>query len=340
MRRLRFVGPLLLAAVVVLVLVGYSSTRSAPAGPARAAALVGAASLEQQFVQTVKRVAPSVVQVETPSGLGSGVVFDTKGDIVTNAHVVGSARRFTITLASGKQFRGTLVGAFAPDDLAVIHIEASGLTPAELADSSQLSVGAIVMAVGNPLGFRSSVTEGIISGLRRTVSEPNGVALPGVIQTSAAINPGNSGGALVDLGGRVVGIPTLAATDPELGGAQAPGIGFAVPSNTVRDVASQLIQNGRVTNSHRAFLGVRIADTIGGNGVLVGQVTRGGAADRAGIKAGDTIAAVNGQPTPSAADLSSLLANLKPGQKVKVDLVHSNGSRARLTVTLGQYPGG
>ena len=151
------------------------------------------------------------------------------------------------------------------------------LTPAAFADSSALQVGDFAIAIGNPLGLRSSVTDGIVSAFRQGVSEGNGVALPLMIQTSAAINPGNSGGALADLEGRVIGIPTLAATDPELGGAAAPGIGFAIPSNLVKDIATQIIRFGHVTDSHRAYLGVEIGDT-NGLGVYIQSVTAGGPA--------------------------------------------------------------
>ena len=147
------------------------------------------------------------------------------------------------------------------------------------------------MAIGNPLGLSSSVTEGIVSGLNRQESEGNGVMLQNAIQTSAAINPGNSGGALVDIHGRVIGIPTLAASDPQLGGAAA-GIGFAIPSSTVKDIAGQIVKNGKVVNSNRAYLGIQIGDT--GNGVYVGTVTAGGPSAKAGLVAGDVITAVNG----------------------------------------------
>jgi S1-C subfamily serine protease len=165
----------------------------------------------------------------------------------------------------------TPVGSFAADDVAVLHITATGLTPASF-----------VLAIGNPLGLQSSVTEGIVSALGRTVNEDNGVALPNVVQTSAAINPGNSGGALVNLQGQIIGIPTLAATDPQLGGGAAPGIGFAIPSNIVRNIATQLINQGTVTLSNRASLGVQ-GGTISSGGVLVGQVQPGGPAAQAGI---------------------------------------------------------
>src|ERR1035437_7913859 len=150
-----------------------------------------AVALQDQFVAIIKQVSPSVVEIETSAGLGSGVIYDTKGDIVTNAHVVGTEPTFTVTLSDGRSFPGTLVGEYTPDDIAVIRITATGLTAATFGNSSQLSVGDFVLAMGNPLGLQSSVTEGIVSALGRQVSEPNGNALPDVIQTSAAINPGN-----------------------------------------------------------------------------------------------------------------------------------------------------
>jgi S1-C subfamily serine protease len=176
-----------------------------------------------------------------------------------------------------------------------------------------------------------------VSSLGRTVSEGNGIALPSAIQTSAAINPGNSGGALVDLQGRVIGIPTLAALDPQLGGAQAPGIGFAIPSNVAKRIADQLISKGHVVKSGRAYLGVRVATIVGG-GVLVSAIVPGGPAAKAGIKPGDVILEVNGQPTPTADVLVSVLADLHPGQQVPVKLVR-HGKEVTVTVTLGELSG-
>ena len=223
---------------------------------------------------------------------------------------------FQVTLADGKQYPARLVGGFPADDLAVLHVNATGLHPASFADSADLAVGDVTLAIGNPLGLQSSVTEGIVSALGRTVNEDNGVALPNVIQTSAAINPGNSGGALVDLQGQVVGIPTLAAADPQLGGSAA-GIGFAIPSNTVQDIADQLIGSGQVTNSHRAYLGVEVAATTS-NGVLVTEVRQGGPAGKAGIATGELVTAVDGTATPDPASLADVLAGLHPGQAVRV----------------------
>ncbi len=322
-----------------------SSFAPAPSGPLpslaplpSSAALQGAISLQQRFVEVVKAVSPSVVVIATSTGLGSGIVFDDRGDIVTNAHVTGNASRFTVTFADGRSVPGTLVGTFLPNDLAVVHVNAGDLHPASFGDSSKLAVGDIVMAVGNPLGFQSSVTEGIVSALGRTVTEPTGAVLPGTIQTSAAINPGNSGGALVNLEGQVVGIPTLAAVDQQIGGS-APGIGFAIPSNTARNIASQLIQYGKVVNSGRAYLGIEAANVLSSPGVLVYSVVAGGPAANAGIKAGELITAIDGQKTPDANTLAIVLAGLKPGQKVRVDLLTSAGTATSVGVTLGQYPG-
>jgi S1-C subfamily serine protease len=333
----RPLAALVAIAVAVLVLAGCGTAATGAAAAPGLDVSPSALALQQQFVQVVKQVSPAVVLIRTSEGLGSGIVFDARGDVVTNNHVVDNAGGFQVTLANGRQYRARLVGSFPADDLAVLHVDATGLHPAAFADSSHLAVGDIALAIGNPLGLQSSVSEGIVSALGRTVNEDNGVALPGVIQTSAAINPGNSGGALANLQGQVIGIPTLAATDPQLGSGQAPGIGFAIPSNTVRDIATQLIGQGKVTSSHRAYLGVDVAATTSG-GLLVTQVQSGGPAARAGINAGDLIAAVNGTPTPDPAALADLLAGLNPGKTVTVAVIRPGGARQTARVTLGQYP--
>jgi S1-C subfamily serine protease len=219
------------------------------------------ASLQGAFTAAIRDVLPSVVEIRTRSGLGSGVVFDSSGDIVTNAHVVGQATRMQVIASSAAEpIPATLVGVYRPDDLAVIRVsDASGLRPAVFGNSADLVAGDIVLAIGNPLGLDSSVTEGIVSAVGRTVSEPAadgsaGATLPGTIQTSAAINPGNSGGALATLDGEVVGIPTLAAVS-QAGGA-APGIGFAIPSSIAVDIARRLVDTGRVTSTGGAGPGV------------------------------------------------------------------------------------
>lgn len=249
--RLGVVGPLVLATSLLLAACAATGTATPSASPtvSPTASPAIAAALQQDFVDVVTLISPSVVVIETPSGLGSGIVFNTDGDIVTNYHIVADSTQFRVTLADGRQLDGTVVGTYPPGDIAVIHVTGTNLQPATFADSSQLAVGDLVLAVGNPLGYQGSVTQGIVSAVGRTVSESASVTLSDVIQTSAEINPGNSGGALVDLSGNVVGIPTLAALDPQIGNVPAPGIGFAIPSNVAVDYASQLIANGVVTDT-------------------------------------------------------------------------------------------
>jgi S1-C subfamily serine protease len=325
------------ASAAVAVLVAVAVWRGTDQSSAAAAPTGSAMSLQDTFVSVNRRVSPSVVQIETNEGLGSGIVLDGKGNIVTNAHVVGKARTFRVTTPAGKILSGKLVGVFTQDDLAVIKVVGRTLRPAQFGDSNALQVGDIAMAIGNPLGLQSSFTEGVVSALGRDESEGNGVTLRNAIQTSAAINPGNSGGALVNINGEVIGIPTLAANDPQVGGAAA-GIGFAIPGNDVRDYASQIVQHGRVIDTHRAYLGIHIGQT--NSGVYIGGVTSGGPAAKAGLKVGDVITAVDGKPTQTIDLLGSALAAKKPGQTVKLSIVEQNGAKKTTSVTLGQFPGG
>ncbi|MEU4831966.1 trypsin-like peptidase domain-containing protein [Streptosporangium sp. NPDC023615] len=311
----------------------------------------GPGSLENAYEQTITTVMPSIVQITTGDDLGSGVVYDTMGHIITNAHVVGSSRRFEVTLATGGTARtARLVATFELGDLAVIKVDdPAGLRPAVFGDSSRLRVGQVVMAMGNPLGLSGSVTEGIISALGRTVNEPPidgkpGATISGAIQTSAPINPGNSGGALVNLSGEVIGVPTLTAVNPELDNAQAPGIGFAIPSNTVKDIASQIVKEGRVTNTRRATLGAVVRTVIDMNGQPAGvgivRVLRNSGAERAGLKAGDLIVSIDGRPTPASQDLSTVLATLRPGEDAKVEVLRPDGERTTVAVPLEELAGG
>ena len=343
-RHLWWLAPLAGAAiaggiVAAVSLGGGSSSSSVPkTSQARLHPAAAALAFQGAITAVVHELSPSVVQIQTPSGLGSGIVFDSNGDVVTNNHVVGGSDNgpFTVT-AGAHSYDAKLVGRFAPDDLAVVRVSGADLTPAAFADSSALDVGDFAIAIGNPLGLRSSVTDGIVSAFRPGVSEGNGVALPLMIQTSAAINPGNSGGALADLQGRVIGIPTLAATDPELGGS-APGIGFAIPSNLVKDIATQIIRFGHVVNSHRAYLGVQIGETNGA-GVLINEVTKGGPAAKAGLEAGDVIVTLNGHQTPTIDDLTSAASELKPGMTVSVGIVTQSGKHETVHLTLAEFPG-
>jgi S1-C subfamily serine protease len=342
-RHLWWLAPLAGAVVAGVVVAavslggGGSSTQTVTTGRATLRPAAAALAFQNAITAVVHQLSPSVVQIQSRQGLGSGVVFDSNGDVVTNNHVVGNGSGPLTVTAGAHSYGASLVGRFAPDDLAVVHVDGGHLAPATFADSSALEVGDVAIAIGNPLGLRSSVTEGIVSAFRQGVSEGNGVALPLMIQTSAAINPGNSGGALSDLEGRVIGIPTLAATDPELGGS-APGIGFAIPSNLVKDIATQIIENGHVVNSHRAYLGVQIGDTSG-SGVYIQTITAGGPAAKAGLKPGDVITSVNGHATPTVDDLTSVVSEIKPGTAVRLEIVTQSGKHGTVHLTLGEFPG-
>jgi S1-C subfamily serine protease len=338
MTRFRIPLIVLSASVLVALAVGFSSHQTNLTTASTASAATSTASaLQSTFIDVFRKVSPSVVQISTANGLGSGIVLNSNGYIVTNDHVVNGSSSFTVATSTGKQLKATLVGEFAADDLAVIKVSASGLPPATFADSSKIIVGEIAMAIGNPLGLSSSVTEGIVSALNRQEPEGNGVTLQNAIQTSAPINPGNSGGALVDIQGRVIGIPTLAAQDPQFGGAAA-GIGFAIPSNVVVSIANQIAKTGHVTNSGRAYLGIQVGDT--GSGVYVGAVSAGGPSAKAGLAIGDVITAINGSPTPTTDDLGTVMAGLRPGQTVKVSITRQSGATVVLDVTLGELPSG
>ncbi|MET9291819.1 trypsin-like peptidase domain-containing protein [Streptomyces sp. NPDC003077] len=323
-----------------------SSSHAAVSGAPQAAAPSVSTDLQNAYQKVVKDVLPSVVQITTGQDLGSGVVYDGQGHIVTNAHVVGDSDRFKVTLATGGgSLDARLVASYPDQDLAVIKVDKppKGLKPAAFGDTSKVEVGQIVLAMGNPLGLSSSVTQGIVSATGRTVSEGRsgggtGATIANMVQTSAAINPGNSGGALVNLSNQVIGIPTLAATDPQMGSAAA-GIGFAIPAATVRNIADQIIKNGKVTNSHRAALGIggrTVLDTgFEPAGVAVASVNRDGPADKAGIEQGDIIVRFGGTDISTMQSLTEALAGRQPGDKVDVT-VDRDGGEKTVRVTLGE----
>jgi putative serine protease PepD len=326
-------------AITATNLVPASKPASSPKpAPAKTTTTTDAGmALQADFVRAVQVVRPSVVEISTNAGLGSGVIYDTKGNIVTNAHVVGNETTFSVSLSDGRKASGHLVGVYAPDDLAVINVPGvTGLKPARFGNSSSAQVGTVVLAIGNPLGLSSSVTEGIVSFNGRTVDEGNGTVLPDLVQTSAPINPGNSGGALVNLAGQVIGVPTLAAST---GSAAAPGLGFAIPSNTVSLIAPQLISKGKVTTAGRAALGVSVTDAYSMSGapigVLVTEVRANSPAAQAGIVAGDLITSVNGSATTAATGLQTVLAGLKPGARATVSITKADGQKRSVPVVLG-----
>jgi S1-C subfamily serine protease len=331
---------------------GSTSAASTPRSSASSGATTqNPDSLESDYERVVSDALPSVVQISTAGGLGSGVVYDAKGDIITNAHVVGNATEFTVTQPiGGTPLTASLVGSYPSGDIAVIRVGGAGSTlkPAKFGDSTKLKVGQIVLAMGSPLGLAGTVTQGIVSALGRTVTSKDsaggGVITVGdAIQTSAAINNGNSGGALVDLSSEVVGIPSAAALNPELGDSAAPGIGFAIPTATATRIADQLIAGGKVTDSGRAALGVKVSGVVdaAGNpvGVGIAEVEPDSPAGKAGLAVGDVITAVNGTATPDTAALSQVMVALKPGQQVKVDYLAPDGTKKSATVTLGTLNG-
>ncbi|MEU1479067.1 trypsin-like peptidase domain-containing protein [Streptomyces sp. NPDC005760] len=314
---------------------------------AQAAVPAAAGDLQSAYQKVIKDVLPSVVQIQASGDLGSGVVYDDKGHIVTNAHVVGNEKTFKVTTANNEnELTATLVYSYPEQDLAVIKLDKvpDGLRPAAFGDSAKVQVGQIVLAMGSPLGLSSSVTQGIVSATGRTVSESGsgggtGATIPNMVQTSAAINPGNSGGALVNLDGQVIGIPTLAAVDPTFGDSAAPGIGFAIPASMVKTVADQIIENGKVTDSGRAALGITgrtvVDDSFQPAGVAVVEVKNGGAADKAGIEAGDVITQLGDTSITTITSLSEALAADRPGQKTSVTFTRA-GSAKTVKVTLGE----
>ncbi|WP_369379529.1 S1C family serine protease [Streptomyces sp. cg36] len=320
-----------------------------PAAPQKpqAPAKADGNALQADYERVIKDVLPSVVQIDAADSLGSGIVYDTQGHVVTNAHVVGGENTFKVSTATGGGSLGAkLVAAYPEQDLAVIKLDSvpKGLKPARFGDSSKVEMGQIVLAMGSPLGLSSSVTQGIVSATGRTVTESpsgggTGATIGNMVQTSAAINPGNSGGALVNLNSEVIGIPTLAATDPDMGGSAAPGIGFAIPSSMVKTVADQIVRSGKVTDSGRAALGVTARTVVDSSyrpaGVAVVEVKRDGAADRAGLRAGDVITKVGDTDITTITSLSEALAADRPGQTVQVTYARG-GAAKTVQVTLGE----
>jgi len=266
---------------------------------------------------------------------GSGVIFDAhSGYIVTNAHVVENASEITVTLQDGRDLKAEIIGSDAPSDVAVLRVKPDGLTQIPLGDSTRVEVGDFVVAIGNPFGLQHTVTSGIISGLSRSGINPDGYE--DFIQTDASINPGNSGGALVNLRGELIGINTAILS--RSGGNI--GIGFAIPVNMARSVMDQLIRYGSVK---RGQLGVSmytvtpdIAHSLGLPsvvGALVSQVVEGSPADHAGIRTGDVITSVNGQPVKSNSELRNTIGLLRVGDKVDIGLLR-DGKPLRVTAVI------
>jgi S1-C subfamily serine protease len=320
----------------------------------------GARTAEQIY----KRDAPGVVQITATTqggqSLGSGFVIDKAGHIVTNYHVVRGAAKVLVSFSSKDQLAATVVGIDPSTDIAVLKIQthASALTPLELGNSDAVRVGDTVYAIGNPFGYTRTLTSGIVSAVQRRITAPNSLQIADVIQTDASINHGNSGGPLLDAAGRVIGVTSqIYAENSQQGNI---GIGFAVPVNTVRNVAAQIVSTGKVDH---AYLGVRTAPVTGQlsklyhlppSGLVVVGVDPGGPAQHAGVAGGttdvvvggesyrlggDVIVSVEGAPVSAFEQLRDAIARKKPGDTLKLEVVR-NGSKKSITVKLGQAPGG
>jgi putative serine protease PepD len=260
---------------------------------------------------------------------GSGFVYDSHGNIITDEHVVAGASGVSVKFWNGATYKAKVVGTDASTDLAVVKVDApsSLLFPVTLGDSNALSVGDPVVAIGSPFGLAETVTTGIVSALHRQMTSPNNFAIDDSIQTDAAINHGNSGGALLNMQGQVIGVTAQIKSDS--GGND--GIGFAVPSNTVKSVATQLLSTGNVKH---AYLGISLSDT---GGATVGDVKAGTPAATAGLRAGDVITSFDGKKIVTASQLRGQLALKQPGDTVAVGFTR-NGSTHTTSVTLASRP--
>ncbi len=285
-------------------------------------------------------------------GQGSGFVIDKEGHILTNYHVIENARQVEVTLHNRKKYRASVVGTDKAHDLAIIQVKGADLQPMTLGDSTNIQVGQNVYAIGNPFGLAGTLTRGIVSSIRE-VQEPDGMVIEDAIQTDAAINPGNSGGPLLNWHGEVIGINTMIAS----AAGQSAGIGFAIPINTAKAVLNDLVTLGRV---RRPALGIRtlpidpeLASEMNlpaDYGLLITQAIPGGAADRAGLRAGseraylgntpimiggDLIVSIDGKPIQSQQDLAQVMNNHRAGDTVKVTIFRGK-KKLEVTVVLGE----
>jgi putative serine protease PepD len=321
-----------------------TTVKSVTVGSAQPAAARSSTTLSVS--QIARRSTAGVVEVTSTSGSsdtspypfgggqtqaqGSGFVIDSDGHVVTNEHVVDDSSSVRVRFSDGSSYSASVVGTDSSTDLAVLKVNApaSKLHPLTLGDSSSLHVGDGVVAIGSPFGLEGSVTSGIVSALGRHIDAPNGFTIDGAIQTDAAINHGNSGGPLLDLRGEVVGVTSQIESDS--GGNE--GVGFAVPSSTVRSVVAQLLQSGSVRH---AYLGVQVQDASGG--AAIAQVRSGSPAAAAGLQAGDVIVRAGGTAVSSASQLTELVGARTPGDKLELQ-IRRDGQTRTVTVTLGNRP--
>jgi S1-C subfamily serine protease len=318
---------------------------AAPAMPAHGPDALDAFS--HAVIGVVDKAAPAVIAVRVGKrgadafdGAGSGVLITSDGYALTNAHVVAGARKIETALHDGATVNADVVGVDFDTDLALIRLSADKLPHADLGDSDRLRVGELAVAIGNPLGLQATVTTGVISALRRTLRSQSGLLIEDVIQTDALLNPGNSGGALCDAKGRLVGVNTAIVS-----GAQ--GLCFAVPANTAKRIIPELMREGRV---RRGWLGiggqtqglstalVRRSGLDQNAGVLVATVTTGGPGESAGLRAGDVILKLDGQPAVSVDAIHRLLGADTIGRKVTTEVFRA-GQVIKLDVRITERPG-
>ena len=338
------------AVAAVLILAGAFDTeeqspagkaapaRSAPdAAPDRPSPPAASASDSEVVGQVYRRAIASVVLIRSGGGEGSGFVIDDRGRIVTNAHVVGGSLRVRVQFGEHvPSIPGRVVGRDRSSDLALVRVlprrVRGGLHPLALADSARVRVGDLAVAIGNPFGLERTLTAGVSSALDRQIDAPDGFSIPGAIQTDAAINPGNSGGPLLDRAARVIGVNSQIET----GGAGRGnvGVGFAVPSNIVRDVTADLERNGRV---RRAYIGVATSAPSTGTGARVSSIVPGGPAALAGLRTGDVIVRIGTAKVAGAADVSAAIFAARPGQRLHVEY-RRHGSTRDADVRLVRRP--
>jgi len=313
-----------------------NSTAALPAAPGAVTPDARSRTVRQVYAAA----SPSVVFVKSQDGggaaSGTGFVVDSDGTVVTNAHVVEGASNVSVRFEdNGEGVAAEVLGSDASSDIAVLRVDPSktgGVKPLSLADSDSVQVGDLAVAIGYPLGLDRTATVGIVSGLGRDIKAPNGFSIDKVIQTDAPINPGNSGGPLLDGAGRVIGINSQIATTG--GGGGSVGIGFAVPSNTVREVVPRLRAG---TSIKRAYLGISTVASTAGRGAQVADVVAGAPADQGGVQTGDTITRVSGQPIREPEDISAGIENRSPGDKIEIELTRAGDART-VRVTLGTRP--
>jgi S1-C subfamily serine protease len=376
-------GALALGGAAAFGKLGSHTTIQQVAAPATAIPTTQQAPANGQALtaeQIYRRDAPGVVQItatsvttaaanpfnllptapQTSQSLGSGFVIDKAGHIITNYHVIQGAKKVQVSFSGQDEITAMVVGKDPSTDVAVLKIDAHAraLTPLELGNSDAVVVGDPVDAIGNPFGFTRTLTTGVVSAVQRQIEAPNSLPIDHAIQTDAAINHGNSGGPLIDSQGRVIGVTSQISTG-STGQQGNVGIGFAIPINTVRNVAAQIISSGKALH---AFLGLdaspvteqlaKLFHLPTSSGLLIQDVQVGSGADKAGLKAGktavivqgesyqvggDIIVAVDGARVTTYEQLRDAVANAKPGDKMKLE-IYSNGSKKSVTATLGQRP--